>query len=263
MGCIVKRFDNFIEGYINFDLIRPKKLSAKIGSGGISVFVKNDLIKSGLIKRIFDKLNECLTGHDFDRARDIILLFAYVAPEGLPIYTDTEGDGIEILSDKLNDIIVAYPTAELFLVGDFYSRIKYYLDYIPDDNRQYAFGDDTEYLSVYFNLPRNTKDKETYNNFGLSLIDTCCTRDIHVLNGRLFDDKDGNITCTANNGSSIVDYMIASSSLFNYITSFGVDTIDLSVHFLLYCTLSFTVLNQNITEQNDTLKQWVKYKWKP
>ena len=57
--------------------------------------------------------------------------------------------------------------------------------------------------------------------------------------------------------------MIASSSLFNNITSFGVDTIDLSVHFPLYCTPSFTVLNQNITEQNDTLKQWVKYKWKP
>ena len=46
-------FDNFIEGYINFDFIRPKKLSAKRGSGGVSVFVKNDLIKSGLIKRIF------------------------------------------------------------------------------------------------------------------------------------------------------------------------------------------------------------------
>ena len=56
-----------------------------------------------------------------------------------------------------------------------------------------------------------------------------------------------------------MDYMIASSSLFNNITSFGVDTINLSVHFPLYCTLSFTVLNQNNTEQNDTLNQWVKY----
>ena len=226
------------------------------------MFVKNDLIKSGLIKRIFDKLNECVTlqlnGYGFDRARHIILLFAYVAPEGSPIYTDTEGDGIEILSDKLNDSIAAYPKAELFN-----SRIKYYLDYIPDDNIQYVFGKDTEYPSDYYNLPGNTKDKEAYNNFGPSLIDTCCSLGIHILNVRLFDDKDGNITCTANNGSSIVDYMIASSSLFNNITSFGVDTIDLSVHFPLYCTLSFTVLNQNIIEQNDTLKQRVKYEWKP
>ena len=55
-----------------------------------------------------------LNGYGFNRARDIILLFAYVAPEGLPICTETEGDWIEILSNKLNDIIVAYPNAELF-----------------------------------------------------------------------------------------------------------------------------------------------------
>lgn len=123
-------------------------------------------------------------------------------------------------------------------------------------------GEDTAYPSDYFSLSRNTKDKDTRNKFGLSLIDVCCTFDIHVLNGRLFDDIDRNITCTANDGSSIVDYMIASSSLFNKITSFGVDSIDYSVHFPLYCTFTFSNLNQHYNENNYGLEQWVKYKWK-
>lgn len=190
-------FDNFIEEYINFDFIRPKILSAKRSLGGVSAFAKNDLIKSGSIKRIFDNLNECvalqLNGYGFNIARDIILLFAYVAPECFPIYTETEGDRIEILSNKLNDIIVAYPNAELFLAGDFNCKIKYWITYLMIIFNMFL-GDDTEYPSDYFNLPRNTKDIETYNHFGLSLLNKCCTLDIYVVNGRLFDDKDGNIT---------------------------------------------------------------------
>ena len=43
----------------------------------------------------------------------------------------------------------------------------------------------------------------------------CCENDIHMLNGRLYDDVDGNITCISNEGKRFVDYVIASTCLFD------------------------------------------------
>ena len=52
----------------------------------------------------------------------------------------------------------------------------------------------------------------------MTLIELCKTLGIHMLNGRIFNDKTGNFTSTANDGSSLVDYFIVSSNLFSYIT---------------------------------------------
>lgn len=49
---------------------------------------------------------------------------------------------------------------------------------------------------------------------GQSLIDLCCTLDIHTVNGRLLRDIDGNFTCTSNEGKSVVDFFLLSSALF-------------------------------------------------
>jgi len=76
--------------------------------------------------------------------------------------------------------------------------------------------------------------------------------DIHMLNGRMFDDKDGNFTCVANDGHSTVDYVLASSDNFHIISSFGVDFIDFSDHCPLYCTLyCHDNVNHMRTEEND------------
>ena len=69
------------------------------------------------------------------------------------------------------------------------------------------------------------------NNYGRALIDLCCNFDIHFLNGRFIDDVEGNFTCFANRGASVVDYIIASTPLFKYIDSFEVDATDVSDHF--------------------------------
>ena len=113
-------------------------------------------------------------------------------------------------------------------------------------------------------MKRQTKDMQ-YNRFGLSLIELCCTYDIHVLNGRLFRDIEGNFTCTANDGTSIVDYMIASTHLFQYFTDFCVLDFDQSDHFPLLCCLHFelNVHGNNVSQTQSDLETWVKYKWKP
>ena len=63
---------------------------------------------------------------------------------------------------------------------------------------------------------------ETYNRFGISLLDLCYTHNIHVLNGRLFDDKNGEIMYVANGGRSVVDYILASTTLFESFQQFNV-----------------------------------------
>jgi len=55
--------------------------------------------------------------------------------------------------------------------------------------------------------------------------------DIPFLNGRFSGDRCGEFTCFSNDGTSVVDYMIASSMLFKYITDFKVLNIDESDHF--------------------------------
>ena len=84
----------------------------------------------------------------------------------------------------------------------------------------FFYDSNTDYPSHIFNLDRSSKDKKI-NKFGLSLKEMCCTYDIHIMNGRLFNDKVGNFTCFSNNGKSVVDYMICSTSLFESVKNFG------------------------------------------
>ena len=60
--------------------------------------------------------------------------------------------------------------------------------------------------------------------------------DIHFLNGRFSGDRCGEFTCFLNDGASVVDYMIASSVLFKYITDFKVLSRDDSDHFPITCS---------------------------
>ena len=229
-------FTSFLENYINFDCLRPSRRTSQRGSGGVTVFVKDELVNKRIIKRIFDDMTECvvllLNGNFFENTNDIILIFTYVAPERSPIYSSENDDGIVILNEKLTSIRTVYPKAEIIIAGDLNARTKDFLDFIPQDDLDFIFGD-TDYPGDTFNLDRNSKDTITYNNFGLSLIDLCCEHDIHMLNGRLFDDVDGNITCTANEGRSLVDYIIASTSLFDKFSHFCIDTHDFLITFLL------------------------------
>ena len=145
------------------------------------------------------------------------MYFTYIAPENSPIYTE-EDNGITILNERISEVILQYPNAELFLAGDLNARISTMQDFIPEDDLEFVFGD-TDYPTDPFDMQRRSKD-ETYNRFGISLLDLCCTHNIHVLNGRLFDDKNGEITCVANGGSSVVDYILASTTLFESFQQF-------------------------------------------
>ena len=66
--------------------------------------------------------------------------------------------------------------------------------------------------------------------------------DIHILNGRGFQDREGPITCISGNGFSVVDYCIASSDLFQFVVNFQVLDNSNSDHFPLSYLLKLPVI---------------------
>ena len=155
------------------------------------------------------------------------------------------------------------------MAGDFNARTANCLDYIPNDTLSYVFSDKSlDYPTDSFCLSRRSKD-EKINNFGHSLLEMCCSFDMHIMNGRLFNDHDGNFTYFSTNGQSVIDYIIASPDLFSYVSYFSVEDIDLSDHFPICCTLSMSEsLQANLSNDtdpahaNDSLITWIKMKWK-
>ena len=258
-------FDTFIEGFSNFDSMRRKKRNAVRGSGGVSVFMKDWLVQTNGIQRIFENFRECVVllfkAASHHRQNDLIMLFTYIPPEYSPVYTQ-EDNGIVLLNENINEILLRYPNAELFLSGDLNSRIADLQDFIPFDDLQFVFGE-TEYPTDQFDSPRKSKD-DTCNRFGTSLIDLCCTHNIHVLNGRLFYDSAGEITCVANNGRSVVDYMLASTTLFHSFTHFQVGNEDFSDHFPIICKLLLSCHKRKRDLWQEMLNEskWSRYKWK-
>ena len=204
-----------------------------------------------------------LKGNQGGREVDIILSFLYISPEGSPIYNEEVGNnGIDIFENKLLRIIEKYPNANLMLAGDFNARCGYLQDLLLDDSLDLVFDDDILYEADDFSLHRQTKD-HVDNNFGLSLIELCKVYNVHILNGRFPGDIEGEITCVANEGSSVVDYIIASSNLFQFITDFEVSDRSESVHFPICCSLKFDSEDVDRPGDANQLKHdYVKYKWK-
>ena len=101
----------------------------------------------------------------------------------------------------------------------------------------------------------------------MSLIDSCCTFNIHILNGRFPSDAEGHFTCIAHQGASIVDYLISSSELFNYISDFTVLDNDNSDHFPITCSITLQAETENIVANSDKMKcelfPFKRFKWRP
>ena len=79
----------------------------------------------------------------------------------------------------------------------------------------------------------------------------CCSFDIHIVNGRLFNDLDGNFTYFSTNGQSVIVYIIASTDLFRYVSYFSVENIDISDHFPVCCSTLSMSESMQTNQSND------------
>ena len=86
-------------------------------------------------------------------------------------------------------------------------------EFVPElcDNPSYDTDD--------FNMPRENVDKDS-NNYGRDLISFCQSYGMHIFNGSATGDERRSITCVANGGRSVVDYILVNTMFYNWVFSF-------------------------------------------
>ncbi|KAK6167710.1 hypothetical protein SNE40_021674 [Patella caerulea] len=166
--------------------------------------------------------------------------------------------GIINLENNLNEILLRYGCNVQYLVaGDLNARVGEEQDFIQNDDTRFI---NVEYDTDDFDINRKSKDK-VVNSFGRSLLSICKSFDIHMLNGRTSNDKDGNFTFVSHVGKSVnYDDIIGSTSLYNNITGFEIADYDTSDHFPLCCSVK--LMAQKDLKSNEAPKPWHRLKWK-
>ena len=232
-------------------------------SGGILTFYKTEYEKG--IQRLykdFDYATICkLDKEFFNLDRNIILICAYLPPEGSVAYTDgDESNGIELLHNKILEIQNDFYSDHLLIMGDLNARIGDRKDFINDGVNKIPNMD--WYTESDFCIPRKSKDN-SINNFGKSLIDLCTETDIHIFNGRMGSDKAGEFTNITENGCSVVDYIMGTSDIFEYISEFQVlNDMAVSNHRPLMCLVKTKGNEQFGTyEESVNTSKLPKFKW--
>ena len=263
-GNFKNEFDSFLTDYIHFSNVRSRNRHAIRNSGGVSVFIKETLFQSGFVQQIPTDFSDSIvlllkTSLYENMNNDILFYITYISPEASTIYNNLhESNGILNLELNIETLREKYPNCYLYLAGDFNARTSDFLDFIPSDSLNYLYNIDIDYGEDNFEMPRQNKDP-VINTFGGCLINMCCTLSIHIVNGRLFDDCIGNLTCTANRGCSVVDYHIVSTDLFPYFSDFRVEDYDLSDHFPVCAQLKFVDSTQTDDVGEITLNTTQQY----
>ena len=173
----------------------------------------------------------------FSLERDLILDAVYTSPEGLTVYNSCEKRGIGLLEEKICKIFDIYENVDMMLAGDFNSRTGELDDFIIYDSPDFIpeLSENPSYDVDDFDISWASMDKEV-NNFGRDLISFCQSYGMHILNGRVSGNKNGDITCVANGGRSVVDYMLVNTRL--CIQHFEVIVPVESDHFPMICKVN-------------------------
>ncbi|KAK6178495.1 hypothetical protein SNE40_013279 [Patella caerulea] len=142
------------------------------------------------------------------------------------------------------------------------ARTALELDYIKFDNPSYIPGLESCYEiffhdSVQIGKPRQNCDKHV-NPFGKCLIEMCCEYNLLILNGRSPSDPSGNYTYLSAGGSSTIDYILVSNSLFCKVNDFCVLNNDISKHFPISCDIKL----RSMEDKRAVCDTTVRYRWK-
>ena len=214
-----------IPNYVKFDLCRKKDPTKRRfkASGGLAAYV-HESIRPGVTRMpesgteaIFLKMKK----EFFGLKQDIYICFAYCVPASSSVFSNPSMP--DDIYDDLCDKLAKYaPMGKLILIGDLNARTQTLCDYIPNESFDYLpLNNDLYNIDSVETQPRNNMDLGS-NSYGNKLLELCKTVPLRILNGRMFGDLFGNLTCYTAQGSSCVDYCASSPELFNIIRYFRV-----------------------------------------
>ncbi len=146
----------------------------------------------------------------------MFLAVVYVPPKGSPYVDEGLFDNIVAEVDMIQDL-----GGNILLIGDFNARTsavddyvdcRYFVEHMPDT---LPLGNDfSEVL-----LERHNSDKGGLKGWHNEFLNLCRSLGLLIFNGKIAGDESRECTCFTNGGSSLVDYMVASPTLFDYATS--------------------------------------------
>ena len=232
--------------------------------GGVAVCVHKSISchVTQLLKSAEDNVFLKLGKSVLKSSVDILAAFVYVAPERSVVYDQDNRDGIESLENCMSEIMCEYPDLPWLLCGDFNARMHGLSDCdFEDGNRHVPPLQDLENLTEVPQSVRKSKDTGV-NSFGRKLIELCKSNGLFIVNGRTPSDQEGEITCVANRGKSVVDYCICSKSVFDFVTDMYVVDRCESDHFPIVTT--FSCQSEEVDEEDDEmlLEDGVRFVWK-
>ena len=128
--------------------------------------------------------------------------------------------------DDLSEKLAKYaPMGDLILMGDLNARSQTVLDYIPNESFDFVpLSDELYNIDTIGTQPRNNMDTGS-NSYGHKFLELCKKVPLRILNGRMFGDLFGKLTCYTPLGSSCVDYCAVSPELFSKIRYFQVQSL--------------------------------------
>ena len=173
--------------------------------------------------------------------KDMIFGVTYVSPSTSDYVNKSIFEEMEICLSHFDN-------CDIMLTGDFNARTGNLLDYIESDINDHSGDENMVDVMNSLNIERKRCNADkTFTQFGSELIDFCISQGLLIMNGRVGRDKGkGNFTCK---GVSVVDYFIASPTIFPHVSDFGVCDFDKclsDVHCPIYAILD---VNINLASQ--------------
>ena len=198
----------------------------------------------------------------FGLKQDIYICFAYCVPASSSVFSNPSMP--DDIYDDLCDKLAKYaPMGKLILIGDLNARTQTLCDYIPNESFDYLpLNNDLYNIDSVETQPRNNMDLGS-NSYGNKLLELCKTVPLRILNGRMFGDLFGNLTCYTAQGSSCVDYCASSPELFNIIRYFRVHPLlpMFSDHSPISLSLKVNALISNLKSDYEFLPKPDKIQW--
>ncbi|CAL4084780.1 unnamed protein product [Meganyctiphanes norvegica] len=178
----------------------------------------------------------------------------------------------DVIYEDITNIISKF-SIPICLIGDFNSRTGELDDILHIESEIINHCNLNDIASDIFplnslnefptvNIKRHNEDKNTNRN-GELLIELCKSLNFRIVNGRIGLDKGlGAITFDNNIGKSTIDYVIASSDFFQYISTFEVDILDQNLsdfHCPIILSLNAQIIEINTLVYEDPLASNISF----
>ena len=187
---------------------------------------------------------------------DLYICLCYVVPDSSSRQALLETN----IFDRILESVVYIESksqndCNIIICGDFNGRCSNRPDFVLDDDSIHMNVLPDEYTPDRF-MDRYSQDIGHVNNNGLLLLDLCKQTGVRIMNGRVGADRGvGKFTFVGSRGSSLVDYVLASQDLFQYVSKFEVEDPNIISD---HCLISFSFAFGN-EELQDSLPENYKY----